>query len=370
MNRCILYRITDPDLRYFKKIDRNPLKSFQKILDEEDQPFHDEVSKKFLKKAFNAVFVDQMHLGRKHGKIAIGNLPDSMKEALMVLRNSQNGIYTDIDQIAFPEYFEDYENDALFACDVFYMQRFSAVRYIVPMQIENFTFRGKIIPLKLEYKQLPEDAKLVYRQGRFFRLYQSSEGYHSSLNFFTLFEYDWKRDLPDIKSMIDNRYYKNYKSRGRFEEKCTLYDLAKDDWFWDWEEDGSEKDYPIINHMTLMKTDRSDNRKLPIIMVKYRKDGLIDLVTEISCKYPTLYDFIYDYRNLEEEVEYLFFLVIDVEETIRDISYFEETWFGGYCYGTHTELFGKDEALMELSKQIPVILKNMKVPFQDDDIYC
>lgn len=109
------------------------------------------------------------------------------------------------------------------------------------------------------------------------------------------------------------------------------------------------------------------NRKIAILNVDYMNDGTICLKTDISFKYPSWMELIDEDEKLPDTVKYRFFLYLDVDEIIRSKDDFDEIWFGGYKYRDYTELYNKDDALMEFSKQIPDILANMRIPIGRDD---
>lgn len=365
MNRCKLYRASEQDRD--KDIDEKPLESFDKILNEEIKPFHDELSMDFLKKTSGIIFTDNMHFQRKGKQYALHNLSVDIKVYLMVLRNSERGIYTDLEEmdkrefffrgctgetdIVYPDqyeanekkqaiyqYLEEYKKEKLFAYNV---ESVEPGEFFYPhtMEIEKF------YPLKIENYSLKAGTSLVV----------DSEG------FFRRFKYDWRRDLPEIKEYIDT-YYKYYRPLYDYKKYCTLFDLLET---YMGEYTGEHlKDYKVVSHMFVAPIDDCQERYLPLVLVKYMKDGSVELYTKESCRCPFMNEII-DECLPKENVEFTFFLALDLLGNPYTPEDFQSVWFGGYVYGDYTELYNKDQSLIEFSRQIPMILQKMKIPIMD-----
>lgn len=378
MKRCKLYHMEEVfginSVKRASDICYDPLGGFDDILDDELKPFSDELSLRFFKETYDIELIGDMHCREKGRRrtFAVHNLSKDMKEGLMLLRNSQMGIYTRVENLSYLFLddpivnwicnFEDF--DLLFAF-VAGMDngRYSFLDYIYPLTIDNFTFKGIIVPVVLNSCNSEENSELVYQTGEWFDLYRDMDGVYSSNNFFSLFDYDWKRDLPEIKEYID-REYMGYKILDNYEKSCTLGDILQCEAS---EMNDSPYNRKVVNHILCMPKREAMNRKIAILNVDYMNDGTICLKTDISFKYPAWMELIDEDEKLPDTVKYRFFLYLDVDEIIRSKDDFDETWFGGYKYRDYTELYNKDDALMEFSKQIPDILANMRIPIGRDD---
>lgn len=288
---------------------------------------------------------------------------ESVKEFLMLLRNSKKGIYTLITEIqpSIVEYIREFKDfDLLFIFSVMGDRPIiSTVSFLCPMKIENFVFRGRKAPVMIE-ACIPKDAKLVYKTGEWFELYEKDNKLLSSLNFYTLYDYDFKRDLPSIQDYIE-RKYKNYKFFDTYEKFCTCGDLFGEDIDCD-----DLKDIRVINHMRHISKLEADSRRVACLNFWYMKDGSVVLKAHISVKYPSIMEIIAENYGIKDDIKFKFILFVDVDEYMKNTEELKYTWFGAYFYEDYIELYDEDGALMELEKQIPNILKNMRIPISKD----
>lgn len=186
--RCKLYRSFD-----YKQIDRccidsDPLRKFDDILDEEAAPFHNEVSSEFLQETYQIHFSDDMHIMENERQFAIHNLSVSMKAGLMLLRNSQKGIYTDIENLCETviKFFRAFDRfDLLFAYHAECGNGHPFFTCFSPLVIENYSLNGTTVPVTITHWNDSDEKELVYQSGDWLRVYQTPLGYFSNGNFFT-----------------------------------------------------------------------------------------------------------------------------------------------------------------------------------------
>lgn len=360
--RCKLYRGSDYNDNGRRYIDSAPLRHFDDILNDEARPFHDELSLEFMWDTYHISFSDNMHLVENERQFAIHNLSKSMKECLMLLRNSKAGIYTDVHEIQDAEwkYFHMFDKfDLLFAYNVECGKPHPIVSAFAPLVVENYPFKGTYVPVTIFRGRHTDEKELVYKSGDWFELYHTAEGYLSNGNFFTQFEYDWKRDLPDIKQHID-LVYRDYKFFDTYENKCTLYDICGI-------QEEEYMDYKVINHMRSVSKLEADFRRIAQVFFIYMQDDSVELYARSSVKYPELGEVLTHYYGFELDMKYAYCLFVDVDEVISGEDSFDSVWFGAYFYKeAHLELFDKAQALLEFSKQIPYVLEHMRLPIKGD----
>lgn len=155
------------------------------------------------------------------------------------------------------------------------------------------------------------------------------------------FEYDWKRDLPDIARWINYKYGKYV--------PLTYYSQ----WF---------EANVICNKKVLMSTGVYDreffSRRLAIMLIDFMKDDSVKLSKVNSIKNPDLRLILDELPPVAEDVKRTYFLVIDVDETIRsERDVVESCAFGGWIYKDYIELFDTINALQLFKALIPDILR-------------
>lgn len=362
MFKCILFRYDMLPTEDYR-VDLEPQRSFDDILDEEPAPFHDEISVKFLSETFGIEFADGMHYSEGGMQYYLHSFAKSVKECLMLLRNSKRGVYTLISEMQsnVAEYIHNFEDfDLLFVLDVMQDRPSrSPVAFLYPMEVGNFVFRGSKTQV-LVGLSVPDDAQLVYQTGEWFHLYGKNGRLYSDGNFFTLYDYDFKRDLPSVQEYI-GRKYKNYKFFGSYERICTCKDLF-----------GSDTDcsglgnIKVINHMGYISKLEADSRRAVCLKFLYMNDGSVVLRTGISVKYPSAVEIIGENLPVNGNIRFKFILFVDTDEVMYKTQDLDYTWFGAYFYRDCIELYDKDGALLELAKQIPDVLKKMGIPVSKD----
>lgn len=187
----------------------------------------------------------------------------------------------------------------------------------------------------LDCEPRQKGSELVYQTGEWFELYRYPDGVYESPFFFSLFEYDWKRDLPNIKDFIDCEY-EDYKILDKYEKVCELKDIlpvnhpVRDD----------EAIYnpKVVSHLLYLPKLEADNRRIVVLFVNYLEDGSVSLETSISFKYPDLRGLLENNNGMTDSIRYRFFLYIDVNERISSKKDFGETWIGGYIYEEWIEI--------------------------------
>lgn len=331
------------DFKY--ELDEDPLRSFDFEIYKEEYPFRDEDSKLFLQKVKNIHFVDESdRYAMKEGEnyiYPITSLQRYIKEGLVLLKNSKNGIYTHL------KYFSGVTRQVLAILNkcvenllVAYCvetdEYFHSSIYFWEFEIVNFRYKG--YPVRHSAFE-SHDNKPIFDNG-VYKLYKGINGVYVDHNFFLQFEYDWKKDLPIIASYIEMEY--------------RSYDVYGD--YSKWYEAGVFSERKVFSHLRYLKSTDFFSRRLPIMLIDYMKDGSVRLDKRNSLKYPKI-DEILDELFLPDDSKKTFFLVIDVDEVINNTKeVVDKCVFGGWVYSSHIELYNKDDALLLFKALIPEIL--------------
>ena len=163
-------------------------------------------------------------------------------------------------------------------------------------------------------------------------------------NLFTFcrkFEYDWKRDLPDIARLIDMKY----------PEGCEII-LTYREWF----EAGVICDKKIFAKTLLKEKLRS--RRLAIMLIDFMKDESVRLSKINSTKNPDTRLLFDDLPSVADDVKRTFYLIIDIDETIRsERDIVDYCIYGGWINKEFVEVLGKEEVLPIFEDLIPDILR-------------
>lgn len=160
-------------------------------------------------------------------------------------------------------------------------------------------------------------------------------------NYCRKFEYDWKRDLPDIAQLIDMKY----------PEGCEVI-LTYKEWF----EAGVICDKKIFAKTLLKEKLRS--RRLAIMLIDFMKDKSVRLSKINSTKNPDTRLLFDDLPSVADDVKRTFYLIIDIDETIRsERDIVDYCIYGGWINKEFVEVLGKEEALPIFEDLIPFILR-------------
>ncbi len=155
------------------------------------------------------------------------------------------------------------------------------------------------------------------------------------------FEYDWKRDLPDIARLIDMKY-----SEG------SEVVLTYREWF----EAGVICDKKIFAK-TLLK-EKLNSRRLAIMLIDFMQDDSVRLSKINSTKNPDTRLLFDDLPSVADDVKRTFYLIIDIDETIRsERDIVDYCIYGGWINKEFVEVLGKEEALPIFEDLIPFILR-------------
>lgn len=160
-------------------------------------------------------------------------------------------------------------------------------------------------------------------------------------NYCRKFEYDWKRDLPDIARLIDMKY----------PEGCEVI-LTYKEWF----EAGVICDKKIFAKTLLKEKLRS--RRFAIMLIDFMKDESVRLSKINSTKNPDTRLLFDDLPSVADDVKRTFYLIIDIDETIRsERDIVDYCIYGGWINKEFVEVLGKEEALPIFEDLIPFILR-------------
>lgn len=155
------------------------------------------------------------------------------------------------------------------------------------------------------------------------------------------FEYDWKRDLPDIARLIDMKY-----------SESSEVVLTYREWF----EAGVICDKKIFAK-TLLK-EKFYSRRLAIMLIDFMQDDSVRLSKINSTKNPDTRILFDDLPSVVDGIKRTFYLIIDIDETIRsERDIVDYCIYGGWINKEYVEVYGKKEALSIFEDLIPDILQ-------------
>lgn len=284
---------------------------FEMLVGNEEFPFRDEASIAFLKKR-NCSFIEGDRYAIRDGAdidrvFPITYINRCEQEGLILISNSQRGIYTHtkhLDRLVINA-LKKLDIDILLAVCVDEDYVYGILSAVKDFEAVNFDYGENLF------------------------------------NFCRKFEYDWKRDLPDIARWIGYKYGKYV--------PLTYYSQ----WF---------EANVICNKKVLMSAAVYDreffSRRLAVMLIDFMKDDSVKLSKVNSIKNPDLRLILDELPAIADDVKRTYFLVIDVDETIRsERDVVESCAFGGWIYKDYVELFDTINALQLFKALIPDILR-------------
>lgn len=284
---------------------------FEMLVGNEEFPFRDEASIAFLKKR-NCSFIEGDRYAIRDGNdinrvFPITYINRCEQEGLILISNSQRGIYTHtkhLDRLVINA-LKKLDIDILLAICVDEDDMYNLLFAIKDFEPVNFDY-GKDL-----------------------------------FNYCRKFEYDWRRDLPDIARFIDMKY----------PEGCEII-LTYREWF----EAGVICDKKIFAK-TLLK-EKLRNRRLAIMLIDFMKDESVRLSKINSTKNPDTRLLFDDLPSVADDVKRTFYLIIDIDETIRsERDIVDYCIYGGWINKEFVEVLGKEEVLPIFEDLIPDILR-------------
>ena len=284
---------------------------FEMLVGNEEFPFRDEASIAFLKKR-NCSFIEGDRYAIRDGAdidrvFPITYINRCEQEGLILIHNSQEGVYTHathLDDLVINA-LKKLDIDILLAVCVDEDYVYGILSVVKDFKPVNFSFRGSL------------------------------------LDFCLKFEYDWKRDLPDIAKCIGYKYDKYV--------PLTYYSQ--------WFEVGVMCNKKILASAAVYDREFF-SRRLAIMLIDFMKDDSVKLSKVNSIKNPDLRLISDELPSVADDVKRTYFLVIDVDETIRSASEIvEKCVFGGWIYKDYVELFDTINALQLFKALIPDILR-------------
>lgn len=284
---------------------------FEMLVGNEEFPFRDEASIAFLKKR-NCSFIEGDRYAIRDGAdidrvFPITYINRCEQEGLILISNSQRGIYTHT------KHLDRLVINALKKLDI---------DILLAVCVDEDDVYGILSAIK-DF----EPVNFDYGENLF--------------TFCRKFEYDWKRDLPDIAKCIGYKYDKYV--------PLTYYSQ--------WFEAGVMCNKKILASAALYDREFF-SRRLAVMLIDFMKDDSVKLSKVNSIKNPDLRLILDELPSVADDVKRTYFLVIDVDETIhseRDIV--ERCVFGGWIYKDYVELFGTVNALQLFKALIPDILR-------------
>lgn len=284
---------------------------FEMLVGNEEFPFRDEASIAFLKKR-NCSFIEGDRYAIRDGNdinrvFPITYINRCEQEGLILISNSQRGIYTHtkhLDRLVINA-LKKLDIDILLAICVDEDDMYNLLFAIKDFEPVNFDY-GKDL-----------------------------------FNYCRKFEYDWRRDLPDIARFIDMKY----------PEGCEII-LTYREWF----EAGVICDKKIFAKTLLKEKLRS--RRLAIMLIDFMKDESVRLSKINSTKNPDTRLLFDDLPSVADDVKRTFYLIIDIDETIRsERDIVDYCIYGGWINKKFVEVLGKEEVLPIFEDLIPDILR-------------
>lgn len=284
---------------------------FEMLVGNEEFPFRDEASIAFLKKR-NCSFIEGDRYAIRNGAdidrvFPITYINRCEQEGLILISNSQKGIYTHtkhLDRLVINA-LKKLDIDILLAVCVDEDYVYGILSAVKDFEAVNFDYGNDLF------------------------------------NYCRKFEYDWKRDLPDIARLIDMKY----------PEGCEVI-LTYKEWF----EAGVICDKKIFAKTLLKEKLRS--RRLAIILIDFMKDKSVRLSKINSTKNPDTRLLFDDLPSVADDVKRTFYLIIDIDETIRsERDIVDYCIYGGWINKEFVEVLGKEEALPIFEYLIPFILR-------------
>jgi len=284
---------------------------FEMLVGDEEFPFRDEASIAFLKKR-NCSFIEGDRYAIRDGNdinrvFPITYINRCEQEGLILISNSQRGIYTHtkhLDRLVINA-LKKLDIDILLAICVDEDDMYNLLFAIKDFEPVNFDY-GKDL-----------------------------------FNYCRKFEYDWRRDLPDIARFIDMKY----------PEGCEII-LTYREWF----EAGVICDKKIFAKTLLKEKLRS--RRLAIMLIDFMKDESVRLSKINSTKNPDTRLLFDDLPSVADDVKRTFYLIIDIDETIRsERDIVDYCIYGGWINKEFVEVLGKEEVLPIFEDLIPDILR-------------
>lgn len=284
---------------------------FEMLVGNEEFPFRDEASIAFLKKT-NCSFIEGDRYAIRNGAdidrvFPITYINRCEQEGLILISNSQKGIYTHtkhLDRLVINA-LKKLDIDILLAVCVDEDYVYGILSAVKDFEAVNFDYGENLF------------------------------------TFCRKFDYDWKRDLPDIAQLIDMKY----------PEGCEVI-LTYKEWF----EAGVICDKKIFAKTLLKEKLRS--RRLAIMLIDFMKDKSVRLSKINSTKNPDTRLLFDDLPSVADDVKRTFYLIIDIDETIRsERDIVDYCIYGGWINKEFVEVLGKEEALPIFEDLIPFILR-------------
>lgn len=284
---------------------------FEMLVGNEEFPFRDEASIAFLKKR-NCSFIEGDRYAIRDGNdinrvFPITYINRCEQEGLILISNSQRGIYTHT------KHLDRLVINALKKLDI---------DILLAVCVDEDNVDGILSAVK-DFEAVNFD----YGDNLF--------------TFCRKFEYDWKRDLPDIAKCIGYKYDKYV--------PLTYYSQ--------WFEAGVMCNKKILASAAVYDREFF-SRRLAIMLIDFMKDDSVKLSKVNSIKNPDLRLILDELPSVADDVKRTYFLVIDVDETIRSASEIvEKCVFGGWINKEYVELFDTINALQLFKALIPDILR-------------
>ena len=288
---------------------------FEMLVGNEEFPFRDEASIAFLKKR-NCSFIEGDRYAIRNGAdidrvFPITYINRCEQEGLILISNSQRGIYTHtkhLDRLVINA-LKKLDIDILLAVCVDEDYVYGILSAVKDFEAVNFDYGENLF------------------------------------TFCRKFEYDWKRDLPDIAQLIDMKY----------PEGCEVI-LTYKEWF----EAGVICDKKIFAKTLLKEKLRS--RRLAIMLIDFMKDKSVRLSKINSTKNPDTRLLFDDLPSVADDVKRTFYLIIDIDETIRsERDIVDYCIYGGWINKEFIEVLGEEEVLPLFEDLIPDILRRRMI---------
>ncbi len=299
----------------------------------------------------------------------ISNVNNYTKYALSLIDYSRRGKYLSFRfiPIEFMEVLGNLPFDILIAIKYSDVENIE-LSYNKEYILEKFPFRGRFITVKVVYEIMRDGVDGFKHVGSrrkdayWSHLYEKNNEYYiSSVEMDISLRFLWKAHIPElidyIKEMPEKVIIFNPENRMELDKFFDKLEYSYDE--------AETEGYIVNNHIVELPNIYS--RKLPLMLID-ELDGSFYIHGALTVKNPDFSEIIFDIISLYNGKGKMHFLVVDVDELLKDKSSLEHTIFGGAIEDKIIELNPKTQALNNFVNVLETAYnsKNTKI---DDEFY-
>lgn len=385
------------------KVCKNPIGTFNDMLESEEIYFHDESSIDFLKNVSKAEYVHKKECTRNEKYIEssetyllkkedgtyinIKQLPQAHKNALVLISNSYKQIYTVVEYITdeTARYLRNINDMILYAALQIDKENSDINKWhqivdaFLDLEIVNYRYDEEITALRVYSIIYYNSVIKVKELGGYAAIGLKDNQYVSDVKIFDYlyFKYHMNYFLSTLR-----RY--NYSYKNCLENKEELSNILEDLWINNeeclMEDENSDKkiepntysvlehNYPELGkvkcHNSKLKLNSISSEEKSVICIDYNKDSTLtvrEYTTPESCDIFQVLHMIKSFtkkydksvsRGKGGNIKRTFFIVI--EQNHSNDKYrssftgrlIYDTWFGGYIYGNYLDVYDSKAALL------------------------